>query len=167
MNKQFAIGNLAKAATVTTINDRDMLAMTVACNDGKEKDTLDDAGNVVKEGRQFVEFIPAVIWGKKGAFDKIKPYLGVGQGVSVFGELAYPEPNEKDGVVYQNVLVEVRSLRDLRLIGGNKASKPADQHEGVPTPSPEQEKANEKAIAQAAEKGPSNDIDSFDDDIPF
>jgi single-strand DNA-binding protein len=156
MNKQIAGGNLTKDAVVIESGERDMLSLTVACN-GSGKD---------KEGNQYVEFVPVVIWGKRGYFNNVKPFLVKGTPVVATGKLVYPEANEKDGTVYDNALVEVSGLRDLKLIGGKAGTKSVEDGEPTPQPTPDQAAAADSA-ANAAAQSPAVDFDSFDDDIPF
>ncbi len=150
MNKQLVAGNLTEAAVLIDKGERDMLVFTVASNDGPD----------------HADFLPCVLWGKKGFADKLLPYMGVGQPVATHGELNYPAPSEKEGVVYNNFLVSINSIRDIQLMGGPRV----DNGEQAPTPTPAAQKATEmgQAASTNAVPAPQNtDFDSFDDDIPF
>lgn len=151
MRKQFVGGNLTGAANVFNKGDRDMLSFTVASNSGKD----------------YVEYTNCSVWGKKGFADKVLPYLVKGQGVTTHGELVNLPPVEKDNVVYNNVLVNVKYLGHLELTGG-KRNEPADKAEGEsPEERQAQQQANEVGQAAAEHPAPAQDYDSFDDDIPF
>lgn len=152
MNIQMVAGNLAKPAFIKNNGDRDMMALTVACNEGKDKE-----GNQRK-----AEFVDLIVWGKKDAFVNYAPYLVTGQSIAAEGKLVYGDSTEKDGVVYQTAFVEIDSIRDIELTGkkGGQSVTDAD-------PLPQQDKAAADASQQAAGNLPTPEVDAFDDDIPF
>jgi single-strand DNA-binding protein len=164
MNRFIAAGNLAKNATIHTnaAGDRDFMALTIACNEGKDKN-----GNP-----RPAEFVDATIWGKKGQFDKSAEYFTVGQPVLAVGKLVYPpvtDKNEKDGVIYQSALLEIANQFDLQLTGSKNTSV---AHAGDDTPVRDagSDQAGAAGIQQAGSQPapqPAPDFDSFDDDIPF
>jgi single-strand DNA-binding protein len=162
MNVQIAAGNLAKHATVhaNTAGDREFMVVTIACNEGKDK-----------EGNQRpAEFIDAIVWGKKGAFDNSKQYFVKGQPVLATGKLVYPDFQEKDGVRYEAALIEVDSLFDLELTGSmNGNGRVTDVGSDVPQRADGADQAANSGVAQVAQAAPqpAPDFDSFDDDIPF
>ena len=153
MNIQIVAGNLAKDCFILNKGDRDMMALTVACNEGKDK-----------EGNQRpAEFIELIVWGKKDSFNNYAKYLKTGQSVAAEGKLVYGEPNEKDGKVYASAFVEVDNIRDIELTGtkGGQSVTDAD-------PLPQQDKPAAEAAQAAVAGTPAPDKnDQFDDDIPF
>ncbi|MBI6883036.1 single-stranded DNA-binding protein [Pseudomonas putida] len=151
MNVQMVAGNLAKPAFINNKGDRDMMALTVACNEGKDKQ-----GN-----QRPAEFIELIVWGKAGSFDNYAKFLVKGQSVAATGKLVYGKPNEKEGTVYASAFVEVNSVFDIELTG-RKSESVADAQ-----PLPEQDKNAQDAAQAAAAAQPAPEVDSFDDDIPF
>lgn len=156
MNIQMVAGNLAKDCFIMNKGDRDMMALTVACNEGKDKQ-----GN-----QRPAEFIELIVWGKKGSFENYSKYLVKGQSVAAEGKLVYGEPTEREGTVYASAFVEVDYVGDIELTGtkgGSPANAGADQV-------PQQDDKAAAASAAAAAATPAPDAaptDSYDDDIPF
>lgn len=163
MNRFIAAGNLAKAATLHTnaAGDRQFMALTIACNEGKDKD-----GNP-----RPAEFVDATLWGKFGQFDKSIEFFSKGQPVLAIGKLVYPEiteKNEKDGVVYASALLEINNQFDLQLTGSKNATV-ATAGDDTPVREAGADQAGAAGVQQQAQATPqpAPDFDSFDDDIPF
>lgn len=152
MNIQMVAGNLAKPAFIKNNGDRDMMALTVACNEGKDK-----------EGKpRPAEFVELIVWGKKDAFTNYAQYLVTGQSVAATGKLVYGDSNEKDGVVYASAFVEVNSIRDIELTGSKGGQRVTDAD-----PLPQQDKPAAEAAQQALADAPAPKDEIKDDDIPF
>ena len=101
------------------------------------------------------------IWGKEGFADNVQPYLGKGQAVFASGPKRNLEPKEgSNGVIYNGYVLAVKSLYDLKLLGGRAVSG----EEVAQAPS-ESSPAAQAASSGAVSSAP--DYDSFDDDIPF
>lgn len=158
MNRQFAQGNLVEAASVITgTNGRDMLSFTVACNEGKTAD-----------GRNIVEYIPVVCYGKQGFAANLVEYLGKGAGVTAIGRLLHKR-NEKENDVYTNSRIEVQSLSNIRLTGSNSQSAQSANTAGNDVPAAVQNQVSDAVndAKDAPNVSEATDFDSFDDDIPF
>lgn len=154
MNKQFAQGHLASAATINTVKEgREALNFTIACNDGKDAD-----------GKDYVEYIPVVAYGKTGFASKLVEYLGKGAAVTAAGKLVYSK-SEKDNAVYTNARIEVNSLYDIRL-NGSGTGKAGAEAQATETPA-EAAQQSEGAVTASLESPAANVDTSFDDDIPF
>lgn len=153
MNIQMVAGNLAKDCFILNKGDRDMMALTVACNEGKDK-----------EGKQRpAEFIELIVWGKKDAFNNYAKYLIKGQSVAAEGKLVYGDSNEKGGVVYASAFVEVDNIRDIELTGTKGGQSVTDAEPPQQQDAPAADAAQQAlAATPAPDKG-----DQFDDDIPF
>lgn len=152
MNIQMVAGNLAKPAFIKNNGDRDMMALTVACNEGKDK-----------EGKpRPAEFIELIVWGKKDAFTNYAQYLVTGQSVAATGKLVYGDDNEKDGKVYASAFVEVNSIRDIELTGSKGGQRVTDAD-----PLPQQDPSAADAAKQAVKNVPTPKDPGIDDDIPF
>lgn len=157
MNIQMVAGNLAKPAFIKTNEkgDRDMMALTVACSNGKDKQ-----GN-----KRPAEFIELIVWGKKDSFTNYAQYLVTGQPVAATGKLVYGKPNEKDGTVYQSAFVELNSVFDIELTGHKGGERVTDAE---PAPKQDDKAAAAAKLALEGQPAPTpNPADSFDDDIPF
>lgn len=155
MNIQMVAGNLARDCYIKNNGDRDMMALTVACNEGKDKQ-----GN-----QRPAEFIDLIVWGKAGSFSNYAKYLVKGQSVAAEGKLVYGEPNEKDGTVYASAFVEIDHVSDIELTGsknGSPAGAGADA-----APQQDGQAAAAAAASVAGAPAPANTNDSYDDDIPF
>ena len=156
MNRQIAQGNLVSAASVTTgKNGRDMLAFTIACNQGKPA-----------AGDDIVEYFPVFVHGKKGFADNMKEYLGKGAAVTAIGKLKLSR-SEKDVNVYTNSRIEVQKLSDVRLSGSKTTTPAAAAAAGQVDQSVHEAAAAATDAAASADPLPTPDYDSFDDDIPF
>ena len=152
-NIAIASGNLADDAKLfkNKAEGRDMLVFTVS--DNGPNDT--------------VEHVSVVVWGANGFADKVTPILTKGYCVKVKGQAIITETTEKDGVVYENYFVELKSLFGLKLLGkparaGQQPAEPENKPDAPQGQTPEN-------IAKLAESQPqpAPDYDSFDDDIPF
>jgi single-stranded DNA-binding protein len=153
MNVQMVMGNLAKPAFILNKGDRDMMALTVACNEGKDKDGKP----------RPAEFIDLITWGKKDSFTKYAEYLTTGQPVAAVGKLVYGDATEKDGTIYASAFVEVNHVGDIRLAGAKSGQSLTDAE-----PAPQQDAKAEAAQKEALKNTPAPTPEAaFDDDIPF
>lgn len=159
MQKHTIAGNLVSAATLSTRDNRDSLAFTVAINEGKNQTT----------GVVYTTFVPVVVSGPKGFADGVKEFLTKGKQVTASGE-SYVSRNEKDNVVYDNPGIRLRSLRNGLSLSGEAvavSAATASEQQQAPIPQEAQDAVlkQEQMQADALQEGPSADV--MDDDIPF
>jgi len=159
MQKHTIAGNLVSAATVSSRDNRDSLAFTVAINEGKNQTT----------GVAYTTYVPVVVSGPKGFADSVKDFLTKGKQVTASGE-SYVARNEKEGTVYDNPGIRLRSLRNGLSLSGEavavSAASAAEQN-SAPLPEEAQGALTQQGEMQEGSLNEGQSADVHDDDIPF